>query len=82
VYATIIIYYRQGWVKMPVFTLDDRSAPQTKITVVIPARNEEENISACLDSVCRQAYPTHLFEVIVVDDHSTDNTAYIVRSVC
>jgi cellulose synthase/poly-beta-1,6-N-acetylglucosamine synthase-like glycosyltransferase len=54
--------------------------PTTKITVIIPARNEEEFIGRCLDSVCNQSYPKHLFEVLVVDDHSTDNTAAIIRS--
>ena len=80
-YAVLIIYYRQGWADTPEFT------PQptvknlaTKISVIIPARNEEQNISACLDSVCSQTYPKELFEVIVVDDHSTDKTAELVAS--
>ena len=53
--------------------------PSTKITVIIPARNEEENIANCLDSVCNQSYPKKLFEVLVIDDHSTDNTAAIIK---
>ncbi|MEO6719231.1 MAG: glycosyltransferase [Ferruginibacter sp.] len=80
VYAALIIYYRRGWVAMPVFTPDEHLSSKTKISVVIPARNEEENITDCLDSVCRQSYPTNLFEVIVVDDHSTDGTAAVVKS--
>ena len=52
---------------------------KTRISVIIPARNEAENIAACLDSICDQSYPPSLFEVLVVDDHSTDNTASIVR---
>jgi len=48
---------------------------RTKITIIIPARNEEKNITACLNSVLQQTYPKHLFNVVVVDDHSTDNTA-------
>ena len=80
VYAGLIIFYRQGWVKMPVFYPGDQPSPITKITVVIPARNEEENIGPCLESVCSQYYPAHFFEVIVVDDHSVDNTAMVIRS--
>ena len=53
---------------------------QTKITVLVPARNEEENIGHCLQSLAAQTYPRHLFEVIVIDDHSTDATAAVVRS--
>lgn len=55
-------------------------APKTRISVIIPARNEEENIANCLDSVCNQSYPKELFEILVVNDHSTDNTANIVKS--
>jgi cellulose synthase/poly-beta-1,6-N-acetylglucosamine synthase-like glycosyltransferase len=47
-------------------------------SIIIPARNEEENIGKCLQSIFQQNYPTHLFEIIVVDDHSTDNTSTIV----
>jgi glycosyltransferase involved in cell wall biosynthesis len=52
--------------------------PQIKISVLVPARNEEANIAACIDSLSRQSYPRHLFEVIVIDDHSTDRTPEIV----
>ena len=53
--------------------------PKTRITVIIPARNEEKNIPACLDSLCKQDFPKDLLEIIVADDHSTDNTAAIVN---
>lgn len=46
------------------------------ISVLVPARNEEENIGNCLDSLRSQDYPN--FEVIVLDDNSDDNTAAIV----
>lgn len=51
--------------------------PAPLISVLIPARNEEANIGACLDSLRRQDYPR--FEVIVLDDGSTDGTAGIVE---
>lgn len=52
--------------------------PQTAplISVCIPARNEEKNIAACLDALRTQTYPN--FEIIVVDDCSTDATPRIV----
>ncbi len=46
------------------------------ITVIIPARNEAANIARCLDGVLRQDYAP--YEVIVVDDHSTDETPRIL----
>ena len=53
--------------------------PRTKISVIIPARNEANNIGHCLDAILKQEYPNELFEVIVVDDFSTDETAQIVK---
>ncbi len=49
-----------------------------KISVLIPARNEENSILRCLTSLANQNYNTENFEVIVIDDNSTDNTKNIV----
>lgn len=49
----------------------------TGISVVIAARNEEENIESCLKSLLIQKFQN--FEIIVVDDHSNDNTANIIK---
>jgi cellulose synthase/poly-beta-1,6-N-acetylglucosamine synthase-like glycosyltransferase len=43
-------------------------------SVVIAARNEHDNITACLDTVLAQSLPEERYEVIVVDDRSTDDT--------
>ncbi|HEY49579.1 MAG TPA: glycosyltransferase [Dehalococcoidia bacterium] len=53
--------------------------PPPLISVLIPARNEEANIGACLDSLRRQDYPN--FEILVLDDSSSDGTADIVSRV-
>lgn len=50
-----------------------------RVSVVVAARNEERSIGGCIDSACDQTYPPELFEVIVVDDDSTDGTADIIR---
>jgi chlorobactene glucosyltransferase len=49
------------------------------VSVLIPARNEENNIANCLASVMQQDYPN--FEVLVVDDNSTDRTYEIVSQI-
>jgi cellulose synthase/poly-beta-1,6-N-acetylglucosamine synthase-like glycosyltransferase len=51
-----------------------------KISVIIPAHNEEENIGMVLDSLLEVNYPRNKLEIIVVDDGSTDNTYKIAKS--
>lgn len=79
-YLLLMVVYRKGWTTQPEFHLDPGYQPATSVTVIVPARNEACNIGRCLDSILAQNYPAALFEVIVVDDHSDDNTADIVNS--
>lgn len=51
----------------------DKELP--KVTVLIPAYNEEENIARCLNSIKIQDYPHEKLEVVVINDGSTDATA-------
>jgi chlorobactene glucosyltransferase len=51
--------------------------PAPLVSVLIPARDEEDNIAACLESLQKQDYPN--FEILVLDDNSSDGTAAIVR---
>lgn len=67
------------WMKVP------RSTPavstlSTKVSVIIPVRNEAGHIGPLLADLNRQTYPSDLFEVLVVDDASSDQTADIVRN--
>jgi chlorobactene glucosyltransferase len=50
--------------------------PAPLVSVLIPARNEEENIETCLESLLKQDYPN--FEIIVLDDNSKDPTHELV----
>ena len=50
-----------------------------KVSVLIAARNEEKNIEKLLESLKKQSFPKELFEVIIVNDHSTDNTDEIIN---
>ena len=49
------------------------------VSIIVPARNEEENIRKCLVSLVNQSYPN--FEVIAIDDSSTDNTLQIMNKI-
>jgi succinoglycan biosynthesis protein ExoA len=48
------------------------------VSLIVPVRNEEGHISACLEGIARQTYPAELIEVIVVDGESSDATAALV----
>ncbi|MGN8067912.1 glycosyltransferase [Mucilaginibacter sp. SG564] len=79
IYLLLVIYLIRGWGRVKVTPVKSTSF-QTKVTILIAARNEEERISLTIEDVLAQDYPKHLFEVIIVDDHSTDNTAAIISS--
>jgi len=64
-YSILILYYKAGWQEIKPFAPGYQN-PGTKISVVIAARNEEENIGKLLASLEIQTYPNYLFEVIVV----------------
>ncbi len=51
-----------------------------RVTVVVPARDEEDTIGPCVDSVLVADYPADRLQVIVVDDDSSDATPDVVRA--
>lgn len=78
-YVLLMLLYRWGWHRQKPFVIANDYAPITAISVIIPARNEKVNIANCIQSILAQDYPKGLLEIIVVDDHSDDNTADIVK---
>lgn len=78
VYVSLVLYMRKGWVRIPYFKSEE-SVHET-VSVLIAARNEEENIGRTIESILNQDFPKDKLELIIVDDHSTDRTAEIVRS--
>lgn len=54
----------------------DRELPF--VSVLVPARNEESKIGRCLDSLLAQDYPN--YEIVVIDDRSTDRTGEIIEA--
>lgn len=51
-----------------------------KVTVVVPTRDRADRLAICLESLTRQTVPQESFEVIVVDNGSTDRTAEVAHS--
>lgn len=58
-------------------TLPPSTNYSVKVSVIIPARNEEMNISKCLNSLLDQDYSN--YEILVIDDNSTDKTLRIIK---
>ncbi len=58
---------------------DKDSLYRPNVSVIVAARNEETNIDECLACLVKLDYPNKKFEIIVVDDGSTDKTASIVQ---
>jgi len=73
-YTVLLLLYRYWWSKTKTVTVNRTFQPSTRFSIIIPARNEEKNINACLQSIAQLNYPNELFEVIVMDDFSTDAT--------
>ncbi|TKT92574.1 glycosyltransferase [Dyadobacter frigoris] len=56
-----------------------QSSTSNFISIIIPVRNEQDNIENLLTDLEKQSFPYERFEVLVVDDSSTDQTAAIVQ---
>lgn len=79
-YAFLIDYYRRSWKHIPKF-LAGNQVIQPFISVIIAARNEQKNLPGLINSLRQQTYPGNMFEVIIVDDHSTDESWKVFDSI-
>ncbi|TWV99260.1 glycosyltransferase [Chitinophaga pinensis] len=80
IYGYLMFRYGEGWKRLQSFKPVNPISGRTKVTVIIPARDEEDNLPPLLQALKAQTYPAELFEVIVIDDFSTDGTADAVRN--
>lgn len=74
--AYMIKSFRQA-PRLEVFDRTFAKKALPRVSVILPARNEERYIARCLASLLEQDYPN--FEIIAVDDSSTDKTGQILR---
>jgi len=80
-YVILLFHYRKSWQTIPDFIIPENSDSRngTFISVIVAARNEEKNIGNLIAAIQKQNYHPHLFELIIVDDHSTDKTADVIK---
>lgn len=81
-YFLMVMYFFVGWLRLK--KPEATSATGKKlpfVSVVMSTRNESEHIKECLESIFKQNYPADLFEVVMVDDYSTDPTIRFAREI-
>ncbi len=79
-YGTLFMYFRRGWLSLSEEKTKKDYIPKTFVSIIVPARNEAQNIQKLINDILEQIYPSDLMEIIIVDDHSTDDTAKIIQS--
>lgn len=86
IYCIIIYLFQRAWKKQPLQNVVEDYAQNIItqklpfISVIIPFRNEKENLPDLLTALNNQSYPIELYEIIAVDDHSSDDTASLIKS--
>lgn len=78
-YGYLIYYIYRQWREIPDEKIPDTYEPQILVTIIIIARNEATYIESCLQSIICQDYPLEKMEIILVDDHSTDDTTSLAE---
>lgn len=78
IYVLLIASFIYGFEKVRPFKLTNL-APKTRFTVVIPFRNEADQLPQLLTSIQSLQYPKHLFEIIFVDDDSDDDSVELIK---
>ena len=74
--AVYAVLNARGWRNLRELP-DNPVAPQPKVSLLVPARNEAVNLEHLLPSLISQEYSN--LEIIVLDDHSTDGTLAVIR---
>ncbi|MDA3952252.1 MAG: glycosyltransferase [Bacteroidales bacterium] len=77
IYALTILSYTIGWLKIKTF-IAQIDISKNHLSIVVACRNEEQNIPNLLEALLNQTYPKEKIEIIIIDDHSEDNTIKII----
>lgn len=76
IYFLVLILLIMGWNKPA--AKQAKESPALFLSIIIPFRNEEKNLPVLIETLRKLDYPTEKFEVILMDDHSTDNSLSVI----
>ncbi|MCJ0741278.1 glycosyltransferase family 2 protein [Pedobacter montanisoli] len=79
IYVLVVCFFIIGWIRIKYYQPTAKTGT-TMVSIIIAARNEEDKIEATISDVLNQNYNKDLFELIIIDDNSTDSTASIISS--
>lgn len=77
IYFCLILAFFIGWLRTKRYKPDQKPAA-IRVSILIPCRNEAENIPELAALLMNQEYPDDQYEIIWIDDHSIDGTAAIL----
>lgn len=77
-YAIIIGSFTYGWFRLKKSAISDKT-PDNNVTIIIPFRNEENNLEKLLQSLVLIDYPKHLLEIVFINDNSDDNGCKLIE---
>src|SRR5690606_27266036 len=79
-YLILIGSFVLGFDKVKLFKIEN-SDSKTRFSVIVPFRNEAENLPVLLESISKLKYPSHLYEIILVDDASGDDSVNTIKKI-
>lgn len=79
-YGLLQVFYILHWRSLRATDSPAPTETRPSVTLLVIARNEAGRIKTCLESLLAQDYPADRFEILVIDDHSTDGTLEVVAA--
>jgi len=79
-YCALLVVFMIGWSAIKEKRHVDNDEVNTFYSIVVPVRNEEINLPLLLQSFDLLNFPLNQFEVILVDDHSEDNSELVFEN--
>jgi len=77
-YVVLMLFFGIGLFRLKTFALQ-KVKPTTKFTLIIPFRNEAENLPALMQSISKLNYPEKLVEVLLLNDASEDDSVVVIQ---